>query len=588
MLKSKHGISGRVCKENLAFLLRSPLRCSIADTLHFCICFLLLAAGLLPSYAMAGSDTATPVIESDAVCAKCHQEIFRAYLGTPMANASGLATDRLVPGTFLHAASGVEYQVFTEHNSGWLSYRKRADPAINGRERLEYFLGSGHLGLTYLYTKNGYLLESPVAYYSDLKTYDMKPGMENIDYLPEALPVDSTCLRCHMSAAQRSDPGTENRYAGPPFLHTGVSCESCHGDTLRHVATNGTASVVNPIKLGPAERDSTCIVCHLEGATRVEHRNRSVLAYVPGQNITDYLSYFAYGGENTTRRGVSEIEQFSSSKCKRMSGAAMSCMNCHDPHRSPAPAERAAFFRAKCLTCHSQPEFANTHHADKPDCTGCHMPKTGAKNIPHVAWTDHRIRRHPSEDDSLTGNVAGETELTPILAGSDLSRDLALAYYDLAVKGNTAVRPRAMALLTSAARVSPDDAAVLQALGILAEWNGETDRSKELYKAVLKLDPYSLAATTNLGTLLAKSGDFKAAAALWRPAFERNQDNLILGQNLTIIECLLGEKDRAVDVLKHVLIYSPDAPTIRRKLQAIETGSQQCAAKLPPLTLQNP
>ena len=577
----------RVCNESL-ILLRSLRRRIIVVAIHFCIYFLLEAVGTLPCLAMAEPDTATPVREADAVCAKCHEDIFRAYLGTHMANASGTAMDRLVPGSFLHAASGIEYQVFIEHNSGWLSYRKAASKAVDGRERLEYFLGSGHLGLTYLYTKNGYLLESPVAYYFDLKTYDMKPGLENSGYLPEALPVDSTCLRCHMSAAQRPDLGTENRYTGLPFLHTGITCEGCHGDTRRHLATGGAGSVVNPIKLGPAERDSTCIVCHLEGATRVDHRSRSVLDYVPGQNIGDYISYFAYGGENTTVRGVSEIEQFNSSKCKRVSGAAMSCMNCHDPHRSPAPAERSTFFRAKCLSCHTQPKFAIAHYSNQPDCTGCHMPKTGAQNIPHVAWTDHRIRLHASEDDSVIEHSPKETELVPILPGSVNLRDLALAYYDLAVKGNIEVRPRTIALLTSAARVSPDDEAVLQALGILAEWSGDINRSKELYGAVLKLNPDSLVSNTNLGTLFAKSGNLKAAAALWRPAFERNQDNLILGQNLAIIECWLGEKDRALDVLRRVLIYNPEVPKVRKKLQSIETGSQQCPAGSPPGTPPNP
>jgi hypothetical protein len=41
------------------------------------------------------SHNATPVREADAICSKCHQDIFRKYLGTPMANASGLASDRI-------------------------------------------------------------------------------------------------------------------------------------------------------------------------------------------------------------------------------------------------------------------------------------------------------------------------------------------------------------------------------------------------------------------------------------------------------------------------------------------------------------
>jgi hypothetical protein len=95
---------------------------------------------------------------------------------------------------------------------------------------------------------------------------------------------------------------------------------------------------------------------------------------------------------------------------------------------------------------------------------------------------------------------------------------------------------------------------VLRAYGILTEWNGDRALSEKLYRAVLNQDATSLTATTNLGTLLAKPGDLQAAAALWRPVFTRNEDILGLGENLGTLECMLGEKDRALDVLKRVLM----------------------------------
>ncbi|WP_236657526.1 cytochrome c3 family protein [Acidisarcina polymorpha] len=558
------------------------------DQCRLAICLLpLLFRALLPG-AQAASQSATPVREADAACGRCHQSIFRSYLTTPMANASGLAGERLIPGVFLHSPSAVEYQVSSDGHSAWLSYRKPGSDGLNGREQLEYFLGSGHLGITYLYSKNQYLLESPVAYYPATDSYAMKPGLERVTRLPDALPVDSGCLRCHMSAAQPVDPGTENRYRGLPFLHTGITCESCHGDSTRHVATSGVAAVVNPIKLEAEKRDSICIACHLEGATNVQHRGRSALDYQPGQDIADYISYFAYERENTTERGVSEIEQFTSSKCKQASGSAMSCMNCHDPHRSPAPAERVDYYRAKCLTCHTAARYASTHFPDRRDCTSCHMPKTSAQNIAHVAWTDHRIRRQPGQDNLLSSFDDRPRELVPILPAGTSPRNVALAYYDLTVNGNPAEKKRALALLTAAAQASPDDPAVLQALAILAESDGDSSRATSLYRHVLKQDPDSLPSTTNLGTLLAKSGDLAAAASLWRPAFERNQDVLALGQNLATIECLLGEKSRAISVWTTVLQYSPDAPGARRKLNAIQTGQQQCIPEHPQLKLENP
>lgn len=538
--------------------------------------FLLAVATVFLALPSASSQIATPVRVVDAACAKCHEKIFHAYLGTAMANASGVATDKLVPGVFLHAASHVEYQVFLKNDAAWLSYKKQTNAALNGVLRLDYFLGSGHLGTTYLYSINNYLLESPVAYYPAFKSYDMKPGLGSIQHMPGALTINATCLRCHMSGVQRPDPGTEDHYRSLPFENVGITCESCHGNTSRHVATKGAAPVINPVKLLPANRDSICISCHLEGVTSVERAGRTIFDFQPGQNISDYLVYYGYSNADMTRRGVSEVEQFMASTCKRVSGDAMSCMSCHDSHHTPNIEERVALYRAKCLACHTQPRYASAHYSSTRDCTTCHMPKSGAQNIPHVAWTDHRILRDPKHPSDIDTRGIATQELTPILPGTGSPRELALAYYNLAVNGNISERPRATALLEDTAKSSAKDAAVLRALAILNEWGGNEARASELYRDVLVLDPNSLAAQVNLGTLYAKSGNFPAAVALWRPAFAGNEDLLGLGENLATLECASDEKDRAEEVLRRLLIYSPDMPDVRQTLTEIETGTKQC------------
>ncbi len=63
----------------------------------------------------------TPVRQADAGCARCHEKIFRSYLATPMANASGLAMVKLRLGTFVHSRSGTEYKVTARNNQGTLS-----------------------------------------------------------------------------------------------------------------------------------------------------------------------------------------------------------------------------------------------------------------------------------------------------------------------------------------------------------------------------------------------------------------------------------------------------------------------------------
>jgi hypothetical protein len=133
--------------------------------------------------------------------------------------------------------------------------------------------------LTYLYSLNSYLFESPIAYYSTSQSLDMKPGLESMMQAPPALPVQAECLRCHMSAVQHSDSGTINRYSALPFLHAGITCESCHGDARQHLVTGGKTMVVNPSKLDARLRDSVCISCHLEGDISVERAGHSALDF---------------------------------------------------------------------------------------------------------------------------------------------------------------------------------------------------------------------------------------------------------------------------------------------------------------------
>ena len=199
---------------------------------------------------------------------------------------------------------------------------------------------------------------------------------------------------------------------------------------------------MNPAKLDANRRDSICISCHLEGDVSVERAGRSVLNYRPGDSIFDYLSYYVQAGAKLTARGVSEVEQLNGSTCKRMSGDRMSCTTCHDPHYTPDVEHRAAFFRGKCLTCHNEPEFASNHHPENQDCTSCHMRRTGAVNIPHVAWTDHRILKLPEEPANVQASGEGD-KLVPLFATEPSERDLAMAHYQLLLEGDrSSRRPR--------------------------------------------------------------------------------------------------------------------------------------------------
>ena len=75
-----------------------------------------------------------------------------------------------------------------------------------------------------------------------------------------------------------------------------------------------------------------------------------------------------------------------------------------------------------------------------------------------------------------------------------------------------------------------------------------------------------------------KSGQLTAAENLWQKTFDLNEDIDELGINLALAECMLGNKNAAQRVLQRVLLYSPDRQIARRKLQAIQSGQETCAA----------
>src|SRR5207244_7369993 len=55
------------------------------------------------------------------------------------------------------------------------------------------------------------------------------------------------------------------------------------------------------------------------------------------------------------------------------------------------------YFISKCRSCHNTLPSSHTQFINQPanpanNCITCHMPKSGAVDIPHVTITDHYIR----------------------------------------------------------------------------------------------------------------------------------------------------------------------------------------------------
>ncbi len=512
-------------------------------------------------------------------CASCHADIFASYNKTAMAHASGPAPENLIAGEFVDKKSGTSYRIYEENGKVWLSFNRPGDPLMHGKRELLDYIGQGRRGRTYLFSVDGFVFESPVNFYTDRHMWDMAPGYRDAPEAPMNLPAVMSCLDCHVSGLQPPIGGTENRYKPPLFSQSGVSCERCHGPGAAHVARG---PIVNPAKLTPARRDAVCMQCHLEGNAAIERPGKHLYEYRPGDDLSDYVRYYVKEDKSGGLGANSQFEALAQSTCKKKSGDAMSCISCHDPHRSPSAEERTVFYRAKCLACHGAP-FGEKHHANQPDCTKCHMPANSSTDIAHTEVTDHRIPRRPTIGPALENahgtSLPTATRLVPFpssaIADDDV-RDKALAWETLAEAGDESAAKPAEQLLRKALAESPDDPALLSALGYIEQTHGHLNESLELYQRALARDPTLIDATTNLGVLDAKTGHMREAVALWQDAFQREPGKSSIGMNLARAYCGANQFDKARDFTLRVLEFNPDLASAKHLLHEIDETPPKC------------
>ncbi len=541
---------------------------------------------LIAPLGLASQSPAPASVKPDAhgyvgneACAKCHASIFESYQRTPMANASGPATDNPIAGDFLHKKSGVSYRIYTQDGKVWLSFERAGDPSVRGKHELLYYIGEGRRGRTYLYSVDGFLFESPVNWYTDKHMWDMAPAYGDVREAPMNLPALTSCLDCHVSGIQPPIQGTENRYKMPVFAYSGVTCERCHGPGAAHV--NGGA-IINPMKLAADRRDAVCMQCHLEGNAAIERPGKHLYEFRPGDDLSEYIRYYvrADGGQPSLR-ATSQFEALAQSACKKKSGAAMSCMSCHDPHRPPSADERVAFYREKCLACHAG--LGTKHHANQPDCSSCHMPANLSSDVAHTEVTDHRIPRRPNTGPAL---VDAQTQPPPSLprlvpfpdspeAERD-DRDMALAWASMAENGDAAVVKQAEQLLRKAVQESPKDAALLSSLGYVERRRGAINDAREFYQRALAQDTNLLDAATNLGVIEANSGHLREAVTLWEGAFQRAPGRSGIGMNIARAFCGAGQIGPAREFTTRVLQFNPDLDSAKKLLNGLNATPPKC------------
>ncbi len=390
-------------------------------------------------YRNTGPD-ARPV--GSAACAGCHPKRHQSYLLTPHSRALSDLDPKAEPpdGEFFHKASGRSYRVY--RRNGQLRHEE-VQRAPDGQEiaRLDlpvrYLVGSGHFTRSYLVEIDGYLYESPITWYTSKRKWDVSPGYDKPRNMSFERPVDTSCLFCHAGRVE-AVPATAQRVT----LHEkAIGCESCHGPgslhealhrAPKHVRGDEDLSIVNPGKLGRSRLEDICANCHLSAAVMIPLRGRGFTDYRPGMPLADYRIDYRFDRGNEEMTVVGHIEQLRQSACYQKSE--LTCLSCHDPHAGERPRDGVAFYRRKCLDCHAERgcklERASRLRKEPADnCAACHMPR-GDTDVPHVAFTHHRIGLHATRQRTESPGVPNLVPIqdTSHLSSVDRQRNLGLAY----------------------------------------------------------------------------------------------------------------------------------------------------------------
>lgn len=363
-------------------------------------------------------------------CRECHQSVYETFIKTGMGSSFDVASKHKSAARFDEHAlvydtiKNFYYKPFWQGDSlKFMEFRLQGKDTVHKRiETVNYIVGSGQHTNSHIINTNGYLNQAPMTFYTQKGHWDLPPGFENGGNSRFSRLIGLECMSCH-NAYPEFVLGSENKF---DVVKNGIDCERCHGPGAKHVADKRAGklvdiskeidySIVNPAKLPVALQLDICQRCHIQG-NAVLNEEKSFFDFKPGMHLSDVMNVFmpVYAGRPDEHIMASHAERLKMSKCftetlksvesgneknaLRPYEHALTCVTCHDPHVSVKVTNNDVF-NGTCKNCHS--ETLKNECTEKPEklaaenynCVTCHMPKSGATDIPHVRVTDHYISK---------------------------------------------------------------------------------------------------------------------------------------------------------------------------------------------------
>jgi len=547
-------------------------------------------------------------------CAQCHGAIYQQFSSTHMGRSLSLVSSPVSPGILDALGSPAASKPgsifdpkldrhFETYTRDGKLYQSEYQTGQDGKEifrdtqQIKWIIGSGMNGFGGIVERDHYLFQGPLSFYTHADNWAASPGYEYVDFGFNR-PILAACIFCHSGRA-RPIAATNGRYADPAFAETAIGCENCHGPGASHVqamkngpthGASGYPFIVNPGRLTTELANNICMSCHQTGDLRILKTGKEHSDFRPGKPLDDTLSILMVPPNPEKPPEEDHLEHYYSmtlSKCYRASNGRLGCITCHNPHLEPSRTEAPAYFKQRCLTCHTEKScslpIADRQHSNPPDdCAGCHMPKRDIREISHSSVTNHRILARPGEPfppeafQQTTAALPDLIHLNPAPGEKGVPPPpltLLQAYGELS-ENKPEYAARYSALLDQTEHTNPGSELVQAALGRRDLRNGKLQDAVDHLQLAIKIGPPQATAYGDLSEALAKLGRSEEALPMLQKAIELDPFNPVLQKTLVLRYIQQKQYPSARVALEHYLETFPQDSFMRHLLDMAGSAPQ--------------
>jgi len=319
-------------------------------------------------------------------CQKCHEQIYRRWKKTPMANV--VRDPREYPEAIIPNLATNTVAKFTKDQVA-LVYGSRWKQRYFTKVGDDYFPLSAQWDVTH-HIWRPYFVASGTDWWTAF-------------YPPDNMqrPTGPTCDGCH---------SVNYNIRTKQVAEWNVGCERCHGPGSEHAEHPSRGNILNPARMEYVHANDTCIQCHSQGrplTSPIEGKYYDwPVGYRVGLNLRDFwqledhtlgAATFTHFPDGTAHKNRMQGNDFVQSVMYRRG---VTCFSCHDVHGTDNYAQLRKPADKLCLDCHGPmslngPRTAtleeHTHHkAGSPgsQCVACHMPKI------ETTIADVKVRAH--------------------------------------------------------------------------------------------------------------------------------------------------------------------------------------------------